>query len=486
MYQQDRIFIGGTWQAPATDEKIRTIDPATEEVSGTAPAGSTADMDRAVAAARQAFDEGPWPRMTPAERAEILARAASFHRKRTEEMATLLTSEMGSPITQSVHAQIPVATDLIEYYAGLAGSFPWDETRSTYDEANADLTIAVHREPVGVVAAIVPWNGPQIVAMMKIAPALLAGCTAVLKPAPEACLNFDGLADAFADAGLPEGVLGIVPAGREVGEYLVCHDGVDKVSFTGSTAAGKRVGALCAERVRRVTLELGGKSAAIILDDANLDAVMPSLLGPMMFISGQACNALTRILAPAGRYEEVVDAVAAMIEATPFGDPRDPETFVGPLAAERQRDRVESYIELGRQEGARIVLGGGRPADHPKGWYVEKTLFADVDNDMRIAQEEIFGPVFAVIGYSDDAEAVRIANDSKYGLGGSIWTTDLARGTEMAERVRAGTVGVNAYTLDSAAPMGGFKESGLGRERGPEGIVPYTETKTLFLPRDTS
>jgi betaine-aldehyde dehydrogenase len=401
-------------------------------------------------------------------------------------MASLLTSEMGSPITQSVQAQIPIATDLLEYYAGLASQFPWHETRPTYDTANASLAIGVRREPVGVVAAIVPWNGPQIVAMMKLAPALLAGCSVVLKPAPEACLNFDGLADSFAEAGLSPGVLSIVPAGREVGEHLVCHPGVDKVAFTGSTAAGKRVAALCGERVRRYTLELGGKSAAIILDDADLNETVPNLLGPMMFISGQACNALTRILAPRSRYEEIVDAMAMMIDETPFGDPRDPATFVGPLAAERQRDRVESYINVGKQEGARVVLGGGRPAGFPKGWYVEKTLFADVSNDMRIAREEIFGPVFAVIPYGDDREAVDIANDSSYGLGGSIWTSDFARGYELAKDVRAGTVGVNAYTLDSAAPMGGFKESGVGRERGPEGILPYTETKTLFFPRDAA
>ncbi len=484
MYKQSRLFIGGEWVAPAGDEEIVAVDPATEEESGRAPDGSPADMDRAVAASRAAFDAGPWPRMSPVERADVLRRATENLRKHNDEMAHTLTAEMGSPITQSLGAQIPVAIDLFEYYAGLADDFAWEDRRPTYDAANEGLEVLVHREPVGVVAAIVPWNGPQIVAAMKLAPALLAGCTAVLKPPPEACLNFARFADAFLEAGLPEGVLNIVPAGREVGEYLVTHDGVDKVSFTGSTAAGRRIGSLCADRVRPCTLELGGKSAAVLLEDVDLDEAMPALVAPMMFISGQACNAQTRILAPRSRYDEVVEAGVATVDAVPYGDPWDPETFVGPLAAQRQRDRVESYLELGKQEGARVALGGGRPADFPKGWYVEKTVFSDVDNSMRVAQEEIFGPVYVVIPYDGVDDAVRIANESKYGLAGSVWTEDFDAGLEVAGRIRSGGLGVNCYNLDCAAPFGGFKESGLGRERGPEGLLPYLETKSILVPRN--
>ena len=483
MYRQRQLFIGGEWVTPAGTDEIVAIDPATEEESGRAPSGSRADMDRAVAAARVAFDNGPWPRMSPAERADVLRRAAKNLRTFDEEMAHTLTAEMGSPITQSLGGQIPVAIDLFEYYAGLADSFDWEDRRPTYDAANQGLDILVRREPVGVVAAIVPWNGPQIVAAMKLAPALLAGCTAVLKPPPEACLNFVRFAEAFGEAGLPEGVLNIVPAGREVGEYLVTHDGVDKVSFTGSTAAGRRVGSLCAERVRRCTLELGGKSAAVLLEDVDLDKAMSALVAPMMFISGQACNAQTRILAPRSRYDEVVEATVSTVDAVPFGDPRNPETFVGPLAAERQRDRVESYLEVGKKEGARVALGGGRPSNFPKGWYVEKTVFSDVDNSMRIAQEEIFGPVYVVIPYDDVDDAVRIANESKYGLAGSVWTEDFEEGLGVAGRIRSGGLGVNCYNLDCAAPFGGFKESGLGRERGPEGLAPYLETKSILMPK---
>jgi aldehyde dehydrogenase (NAD+) len=481
MYTQRQFFIDGKWVDPAGQDTVIVLNPATEDASGSFPDGTQADIDRAVMAARSAFDRGPWPRMTPAERADILKSAAQRLRGYNDEMAYTLTAEMGSPITQSLTAQMPVAVDLFEYYAGLASDFEWESRRPTYDAANRGYDVLVRHEPVGVVAAIIPWNGPQIVAAMKLAPALLAGCTAILKPSPEAALNFMQFANAFSEAGLPDGVLNIVPAGRDVGEYLVTHEGIDKVTFTGSTAAGRRIGALCGERIRRCTLELGGKSAAILLPDVNLDTAVPALVGPMMFISGQACNAQTRILAPRARYDEVVDAMISTIASVPYGDPRDEGTFVGPLASERQRDRVESYLELGKQEGARVALGGGRPTDKPKGWYIEKTVFRDVNNSMRIAQEEIFGPVYVVIPYEDPSEAVALANDSEYGLAGSVWTEDEAAGLDIATQLRSGSLGVNYYSLDCAAPFGGFKNSGIGRERGPEGIRPYLETKSILV-----
>lgn len=483
MYDQEKLFIGGEWVAPDTSEKITAIDPATEEISGTAPAGSPADIDRAVLKARDAFDNGPWPRMSPSERADILQNASKNLLEQSDDMAHRLTAEMGSPIAQSIGAQIPVGIDILDYYTKLARQFEWEETRPTYDVVNQPLEIRVRKEPVGVVAAIIPWNGPQIVGMMKLAPALVAGCTAILKPAPEACLNLEPFAQAFMDAGLPPGVLNIVPAHRDVGEYLVNRDGVDKVSFTGSTAAGRRIASLCGERIRRLTLELGGKSAAVLLEDVDLDKALPDLVGPMMFISGQACNAQTRILAPRSRYDEIVEAAVAVVEAVPYGDPRDPRTFVGPLAAERQRDRVESYIEIGKSEGARVVLGGNRPKEFPKGWYVEKTIFSDVESSMRIAQEEIFGPVYVIIPYDDVPDAIRIANDSTYGLAGSVWTGDQDYGYEVASQIRSGSMGVNAYNLDCAAPFGGYRDSGIGRERGIEGLLPFIETKAILIPK---
>jgi betaine-aldehyde dehydrogenase len=290
------------------------------------------------------------------------------------------------------------------------------------------------------------------------------------------------LAEAIIEAQIPAGVINIVPAGREVGEYLVTHPDVDKVSFTGSTAAGRRIGALCGERLRRVTLELGGKSAAILLADADLGMAVPGLLPAAMMNNGQACVAQTRILAPKSRYGEVVEAFGEAVRAVKVGDPMEPDSFIGPLVAARQRERVEGYIRLGREEGARVVVGGGRPAGLRKGWYVEPTVFADVNNGMRIAREEIFGPVVAIIPYEDEADALRIANDSDYGLSGTVWTADVDHGVDIARRVRTGTYTVNGFAMEFGAPFGGFKSSGIGRELGPEGLTAYLEPKTINLP----
>ena len=474
---RDRLFIGGDWVAPAGTEAIDVISPATEEVMGRAPDGTPADMDRAVAAARQAFDRGPWPQMTVAERAEVLARAADHLRGRQEETADLITREMGSPISFSIMAQAFAPVMLLDYYVGLA-------RETSFEEVRAGLlgTTLVRREPVGVVAAIVPWNVPMYVTMSKLAPALVTGCTVVLKPAPETPLDAYILAEALQDAGLPKGVLNIVAAGRETGEHLVRHPGVDKIAFTGSAAAGARVGALCGEQVKSVTLELGGKSAAIILDDASLDETIPGLLPNSMMNNGEACVAQTRILAPRDRYQEVVDRLCDGVRGMPVGDPLDPATQIGPLVASRQRDRVEGYIASGQEEGAKVAIGGGRPAGLDKGWYVEPTVFVDVDNKMRIAQEEIFGPVVAVIPYDGVDDAVAIANDSEYGLSGTVWTADPGRGVDVARRVRTGTYTVNGFVLDFATPFGGYKQSGIARELGPEGLSPYLEYKSINLP----
>jgi betaine-aldehyde dehydrogenase len=479
MTDYDRLFIGGQWVAPLGTGTIDVVSPTSEEVVGRVPEGTTGDIDAAVAAARQAFDRGPWPRMAPTERAAVLRAVSAAITADLEAMATLITDEMGSPIIFSQLGQVLAPTMVFSYYADLAESFAFEEVRAGL----LSPQVLVRKEPTGVVGAIAPWNVPLFLAAAKLAPALAAGCTVVYKPAPETPLDAFRLAEIFADAGLPEGVLSVVPAGREVSEHLVTHPDVDKISFTGSTVAGKRIGALCGEQLKRCTLELGGKSAAILLDDVDLETALPMLLPNALMNNGQACIAQTRILAPRDRYAEVVEALVEQVRAYPVGDPHDPAVQIGPLVAERQRERVESYIRSGQDQGAKVATGGGRPAGFDKGFFVEATVFTDVDNSMRIAQEEIFGPVLAVIPFDGDAQAVAIANDSHYGLCGSVWTEDNDRGLDVARQVRTGTYMLNsAVPIDFATPFGGFKESGVGREFGPEGLETFLEKKSINLP----
>ena len=477
MQVHDKLFIGGDWVAPSSNATIDVISPHSEAVIARVPEGREADVDRAVAAARQAFDAGPWPRMRAVERADAMARLLACLQERSVEMATTITDEMGSPMTFSNLGQVMASNMVLDYFVRLAREYPFEEVRPGMLGPSL-----VRREGVGVVAAIVPWNVPQFTIMLKLGPALAAGATVVVKPAPETPLDAIILADAIRAAELPPGVVNIVNAGREVGEYLVRHPGVDKVGFTGSTAAGRRIAAICGELLKRVTLELGGKSAAIILDDADLESTISGVLPAAIMNNGQACMAQTRVLASKRRYREVCDALAAAASAVAVGDPRDLGTVVGPLVAARQRDRVEGYIRAGRDEGARIVAGGGRPKALKRGWYVEPTVFVDVNNQMKIAREEIFGPVVSVIPYEDERDAIRIANDSDYGLSGTVWTADIDHGLEIARRVRTGTYTVNGFSMEFGAPFGGFKSSGIGRELGPEGLSEYLEAKTINLP----
>ena len=477
MYRRE-FFIGGAWTVPNGTDRLGVISPSTEEVVGEVPVATTVDIDRAVGAARSAFDDGPWPRMTPDERATVLARAATILRKRETEIAGVTVDEMGCAISQAPRAQTGMVAALFGHYAEFIGTYEFER-----EVVVGDRTGLVTNEPVGVVAAIVPWNAPVTLAAWKVAPALAAGCTVVLKPPPEAPLSNFILAEALAEAGVPPGVVNVVPGGRDVGEHLVTHPGTDKIAFTGSTAAGKRIMSLCGDRVKRVSLELGGKSAAIVLHDADVTAIVPALVAGAMHLSGQVCGAHTRVLLPRSRYAEAVDAAAAAASAVPVGDPHDPSTLVGPLVAERQRDRVEGYIALAVTAGARVAAGGVRPAHLRKGWYVEPTILADVDNSMRVAREEIFGPVLCLLPYDDEDDAVRIANDSPYGLAGGVWTGDPARGLRVARRMRTGSVAINgSYPPFPLVPFGGFKESGLGRELGPEGLQSFLEPRSIGLP----
>ena len=471
----DKLFIGGEWVAPSSSKTIEVVNPATLEVIATAPEAVEADIDAAVAAARNAFDHGPWPRMAAAERAEAMDRLLQGVYAASNDLAELITAEIGCPLMFSHFGQVAAAAMVLDYFTNLTRTFEFESVRP-----GMLGPALVRQEPVGVCAGIIPWNVPFFITMLKMGPALASGSTIVIKPAPESPLDALFLAGLVEAAGIPAGVVNIVPAGREAGEHLVTAPGVDKVSFTGSTLAGRRIGALCGERLRRCTLELGGKSAAIILDDADLATTIPGLLPYGIMNNGQACVAQTRFLAPESRYEEVVEAVTEAMKALKVGDPTEMDTDVGPLIAERQRDRVEGYIAKGLAEGARITTGGRRP--DLEGWFVEPTLFAGVDNSMTIAQEEIFGPVLSVIPYSDEADAIRIANDSDYGLSGSVWTSDVDHGVDVARQVRTGTYTVNGFAMEWSAPFGGFKSSGVGRELGPEGLSAYLESKTINLP----
>jgi aldehyde dehydrogenase (NAD+) len=476
MQVHDKLFIGGEWVDPAGSEVIEVISPHSEEVVGRVPEGTTADIDRAVDAARRAFDDGEWPRLSPEERIAAVQRFSDAYAARMMDLAEVITTEMGSPISFSQLAQAPAPWMMLNSFIQTAKEHVWEEER----QGALGSPVIVRSEGVGVVGAIVPWNVPQFVTMSKLAPALLSGSTIVIKPSPETPLDAMVMAEILEEAGIPKGVVSVIPAGREVGEHLVRHPGVDKIAFTGSTAAGRTIASICGEQLKRVSLELGGKSAAIILDDADLAATMESLKFASLMNNGQACVAQTRILASRQQYGEVVEALAETVRGMVVGDPHDPATEIGPLVAERQQERVDKYIALGQEEGARVVVGGnGRPSGFDKGWYVQPTVFADVDNSMRIAQEEIFGPVLAVIPYDDVDDAVRIANDSEFGLAGSVWTSDLDLGMAVARRVRTGTFGVNKYSMDFVAPFGGFKASGIGREFGKEGLEHYLELKSI-------
>ena len=468
----DDHYIDGLLVPAHSADRIDVIDPATEEQFARIADGNAADVDAAVTAATRAGES--WAALPPGERGELLRRIADAFEARSDEISALVTRQNGTPIsiTRAMQSQVPTT---YRYFASLADTL---ETERLVVTASGDAL--VRREPVGVVGAITPWNGPQPLIAWKLGPALAAGCTAVIKPAPETSLDAFVFAEILDAAGIPDGVVNIVTGGRETGAALVAHRGVHKIAFTGSTVAGKAIAAECAAQLKHVTLELGGKSAGILLDDVDLDAFRPFVMSACAPNTGQTCRALTRVLAPASRYDEIVTMLSETLRSIPQGDPTDPRNFFGPLVNAAQRRRVENYIELGRSEGAEIVVGGGRPAGFDRGYYVEPTVFRNVTNDMRIAREEIFGPVLVVMPYETIDEAVAIANDSEYGLGGGVFSPDREKATSVARRIVSGSVGVNTSTLPIETPFGGVKNSGIGRELGPQSVDAYLEYKTIF------
>jgi acyl-CoA reductase-like NAD-dependent aldehyde dehydrogenase len=475
-----KLLVGGKWIRPDSSGLIHVFSPNTEDEIGSVPDSDRADVDAAVTAGRAAFDDpGGWSQWEPAARAAAMERFALAIDERAEAIAALVSKQNGMPIFLSKAADSRRPGQLLRYYADLISAGPGEEIR----EGSTGARTMVRRVPQGVVAAVVPWNFPNTLAALKYAPALAAGCTVVLKPSPETVLDTVLVGEAALDAGLPAGVINIVPGGRETGAYLVAHPQVDKVSFTGSTPAGQQVGEVCGRLLRPVTLELGGKSAAVVLDDVDLDlgADGAQLASALFGNNGQHCFLTSRVLAPRARYEEVVETVAALAGSLTVGNSLDPATMVGPLVSERQRDRVEAYIAKGLSEGARLVVGGGRPASHQKGWFVDPTVFADVDNTHTIAREEIFGPVVTVTPYEDDDDAVRVANDSEYGLAGTVWTSDHDRGLAVAQRMVTGSVGINHYAPDLESPTTMIRASGIGLKFGPEALTSYRRYQSVYL-----
>ncbi|MBV2148109.1 aldehyde dehydrogenase [Sphingobium sp. AS12] len=472
----DSLYIDGTWVRPETDAIFTVIAAHSGSAFARVAEAGPADIHRAIAAARQAFDKGPWPRMSHVERAAWLNLIAQKLTERAPALAAAQSNQMG--ILASLAAPGSYAgTMIFTNYAALAETYPFVEQHKTI---TGGAGLLVH-EPVGVVAAIVPWNAPLSLMALKVAPALLAGCTMIVKASPEAPTEALILAEICDEIGLPAGVINVVTADRAVSELLVRHPDVDKVSFTGSSAAGRQIAAICGERIARCTLELGGKSAAVLLEDYDVEQAAQQLAAPLMYMNGQVCAALTRIVVPRRRQAVFTDAMAAAFAAIKVGDPFAEDSQLGPLATESQRHRVEGYIQRGQAEGATLAAGGKRPAQCNAGWFVEPTLFCDVNPNATIAQEEIFGPVAVIIPADDEDHAIAIANNSPFGLNSAVFTQDPQDAWRVGRQIRAGTVGHNGFKVDFNIAFGGFKQSGIGREGGAIGLRAYLEPKTMLI-----
>ncbi|WP_433223898.1 aldehyde dehydrogenase family protein [Microtetraspora malaysiensis] len=466
-----QLYVNGVWLSSTSGEGVDVVNPATEEIIDRVPAGSPADVEPAVAAARAAFPS--WSRTAPAERGKLLAAAAGLLRERAEEIARTITTDLGAPYPVALQVQTLMPAGVLESYARLAEEYDFDRGR-----VGDSLVV---KEPVGVVGAITPWNYPLHQVICKVAPALAAGCTVVLKPSEVAPLAAYALADIFHEVGLPPGVFNMVSGrGPVVGEAMVTHPHVDMVSFTGSTRAGRRVAALAAETVKRVALELGGKSANLILPDADLAAAVKVGVANAFLNSGQTCSAWTRMLVHWDQYDDAVRLAVEAGRKYTVGDPFAEGTRLGPLVSAAQRDRVIRYINRGQEEGARLVLGG-TDAPLERGYYVEPTIFAGVAPGMTIEQEEIFGPVLAIVPFGSEDEGVQIADGTPYGLSGAVWAGTEERALAVARRLRTGQVAVNGGRFNPLAPFGGYKQSGIGRELGEAGLEEYLETKAILL-----
>jgi aldehyde dehydrogenase (NAD+) len=474
-----KFYIDGKWVYPSTTRTIDVIEAATEELYYTVAEAEVADVARAIDAARRAFDEGPWPRMSSKKRAEYLRAFSRAISKRFDDVTQLWPRETGviASIVPSVMKEVPAAFD---YYADLAETYPFEQEVPTSSGQGFGMIVG---EPVGVVGAVIPWNTPMHLAAWKLAPALLAGCTVIIKASPEAPGAPYIIAEIADQIGLPPGVVNVLTADRVASEALVTDHRVDKIAFTGSTGVGKRIAGIMAERIGRYTLELGGKSAAVILDDMDIAEAADSLTAGTCFVSGQICASLTRVIVSRRRHDEMLDALADRFSRIKVGNPFDASVQMGPLASQRQRKRVEDYVQIGKDEGATLAFGGNRPKGLDRGWFMEPTVFGNVDNSSRVAQEEIFGPVISVIAAADEDDAIRIANDSIFGLNASVFTHDVDRAQEMSRRLQAGTVGQNGNRADFGIGFGGFKQSGIGREGGVAGLQAYLENKTVVLDR---
>ncbi|WP_439031261.1 aldehyde dehydrogenase [Gordonia terrae] len=476
MQHHDDVFIGGRWVRSHSPDRTSILNPATEEIWASVPDGDEQDIDDAVLAARAAFPA--WAATAPADRAAVLRRLADELDARADELSRIITTENGTPIAESGAAPAHSAAHL-RLTAGLA------ETLAAPDDRPNPMApghTVVRRVPVGVAGLITPWNFPLGLIMIKLGPALLAGCTVVVKPAPETPMATRALMDAVVAAGIPDGVVNLVTGSTRAGSALVRHPGVDKISFTGSTQVGRWIARECGERLRSVTLELGGKSPAIVLDDFDRDVFAKNLLRVSMRNTGQTCKACTRLLVPADLHEEIASLAADIVSAAPMGDPFDPATFFGPLVSDRQRSRVAGYLASGHAEGAKPVTGGDVSTRFDRGFFVEPTVFAHVTPDMTIAREEIFGPVLSVIAYRDVDDAVAIANASEYGLAATVFGTDPDRASAVAQRLETGNVGINHYGSNAVAPFGGHKDSGLGTEFGMEGLTAYLQYTSIHYP----
>ncbi|KWF36108.1 aldehyde dehydrogenase [Burkholderia pseudomultivorans] len=478
MPHADRLYIGGRWVAPASAETCAVLNCATEDVVAHAAMANEADVDAAVRVARDAFDRGPWPHLSPAERAAFLEKIAARLEALNDEFARGWSIESGV-LYRIAKPRIGLfLSGAFRQYAAMAHSYPFVAPARAVTGHQAYRV----QEPVGVVVVIVPWNGPAGLLAYKIAPALLAGCTVVIKNSPETPSSGHLFAQICDEVGLPPGVVNMLTADRTVSESLVRHPGVDKITFTGSTGAGRRIGAVAAERVARVTLELGGKSPAVVLDDYDVETAAKVLGAPYFsYLSGQVCHSLTRIIVPRAKHDRMVDALVEAARGMVLGDPLDDATSMGPLATAAQRDVVERLVAQGVSDGARLAIGGKRPAHLARGFFFEPTVFANVDNRSRIAQNELFGPVLSVIPADSEQHAIDMANDTIFGLNAAVFTHDTERALHVARRLRAGSVGHNASRTDFSIGFGGFKQSGVGREGGTGGLEAFLESKTVVL-----